>query len=425
MRGRRSAVESESAESESGEESEESEESGEESEESGEESEEEELDLDEDGRTAFGGTIDYATRAYSGALRVEGKKLELLRQECKMCMTARAAGVGEELSAGSTFWVPASAASAAEPPATALEQLALQIFSFHTRDATYDPARSGAEWWCQHIDADDEIGFHWDRDYDMQADQGLLLHPHLATVTYVTTPESGNPTLVVARESPLFAAESACGEVTRATACFPAPGRHLAFDGKLLHGAPSGLELGSVAGRRVTFLVNVWLNHVPWGAEPLPRSVAAQLTPWGSAKVGRMALPDASCLPLERIAMPAPKAAKAAKAAAGRGGAAEAPRAWHFGDSGAKLVLELPWPEPEAVRAVARRPAYGGAPFLEVGYGGAAGRAQLRPEAEAAAGSSSGEPAKKKKKKATREERAAGDEGGSEEKRDGKKKRRA
>ena len=39
-----------------------------------------------------------------------------------------------------------------------------------------------AEWWCQCIGAADEIGLHWDRDYDMQADQGLQLPPPLATV---------------------------------------------------------------------------------------------------------------------------------------------------------------------------------------------------------------------------------------------------
>jgi len=163
-------------------------------------------------------------------------ELHALVKDCKTASTARAAGVGEELSAGSTFWVPAGG-----KPATRLERMALRIFEFHSRDASFDPARSGAEWWCQHIDGDDEIGLHWDRDYDMQADQGLLLHPHVASVTYLSESTSGNPTVVLACESPVFASESPCTSVPHAAVCWPAVGRHLCFDGKRLHGAPAGL----------------------------------------------------------------------------------------------------------------------------------------------------------------------------------------
>ena len=51
---------------------------------------------------------------------------------------------------------------------------------FHSRRAHFDPARSGAEWWTQVVSARDAevgtIGFHWDRDYDLQYDQGLCEH---------------------------------------------------------------------------------------------------------------------------------------------------------------------------------------------------------------------------------------------------------
>ena len=74
----------------------------------------------------------------------------------------------------------------------------------------------------------------------------------------------------------------------RATAfvSYPRTGKHVAFDGRWLHGAPEALSAknmsdGKVGGvgkwrtvsdkrRRTTFLVNVWLDHVPSTAAPLP-----------------------------------------------------------------------------------------------------------------------------------------------------------
>ena len=267
------AVLEESGEEESGEE-----ESGEE--ESGEE-EEQDIEVDEDGRLAIGGKVDLTTRCYDNALAADDEAMSTLLADCSAAFTARAKGAGDELSAGATFWVPADAR-----PTTALERLALEIFAFHSRDAVFDVSKSGAEWWTQTIEPADDIGLHWDRDYDLQADQGLLLHPYLATVTYLSAPPGGASTVVLDRPSPLLATDSAAGPVRSAHACAPAPGRHFCFDGKLLHGALSDLAssltgeaaLASAAGgKRVTLLVNVWLNHEPWGAEPLPAGVAKKL----------------------------------------------------------------------------------------------------------------------------------------------------
>ena len=44
------------------------------------------------------------------------------------------------------------------------------------------------------------------------------------------------------------------------------------FDGRLLHGAVEALSAGPpVDGMRCTFLVNVWLNHVPIGLDLYPK----------------------------------------------------------------------------------------------------------------------------------------------------------
>ena len=152
-------------ESEESEDEEEGEESNEDDEEDGEEEEEEEEDLqvDTDGRTVIGGQMDYATRCFDRALTLESAaETTALFKQCELAFTARATG-SDEYSAGTTFWVGADA-----KPCTDMERLALKIFEFHTSTAVFDPARSGAEWWTQCIDPDDDIALHWDRDYDMQ-----------------------------------------------------------------------------------------------------------------------------------------------------------------------------------------------------------------------------------------------------------------
>ena len=108
----------ESGEEESGEE-----ESGEE--ESGEESEEEELNIDEVGRVAVGGQVNYTTRCFDDAVALEPGAEAALYADCETVFTARANGDGEGLSSGCTFWI-----AAGEKPKSTLERLALRIFQF-------------------------------------------------------------------------------------------------------------------------------------------------------------------------------------------------------------------------------------------------------------------------------------------------------
>ncbi|EOD33365.1 hypothetical protein EMIHUDRAFT_229943 [Emiliania huxleyi CCMP1516] len=159
----------------------------------GSDSDSEDINVDEQGRPAIGGSIDLSTRVFDGALP-SGADPGPLIADCEAVFTARATGAGEGLSSGATFWVAANA-----KPKTALERLALQIFAHHAAGAEYDPSRSGAEWWTVVID---------------DTDDGLLLHPHLATVTYLACPAAAAPTLVLERPSPLLATETApppCG----------------------------------------------------------------------------------------------------------------------------------------------------------------------------------------------------------------------
>eukprot|EP00911_Craspedida_sp_UC1_P001364 UC1_evm1s1029 len=59
--------------------------------------------------------------------------------------------------------------------------------------------------------------------------------------------------------------------ISNVWACYPAMGRHMVFDGRLLHGASSQLQRHEAhGGVRRTFLVNIWLNYRPQGPEPFP-----------------------------------------------------------------------------------------------------------------------------------------------------------
>ena len=69
---------------------------------------------------------------------------------------------------------------------------------------------------------------------------------------------------------------------------YPALGKHLRFDGTLLHGCPHGLARappppaesdggGDEAATRLTLLVNLWRRHRPVGPLPLPQRAAAAL----------------------------------------------------------------------------------------------------------------------------------------------------
>lgn len=96
--------------------------------------------------------------------------------------------------------------------------------------------------------------------------------------------------MVLGRISPMQSNDlgEIVGPISEAYISRPAPGKHISFDGRLLHGAPADADVwklaapaavGTAKASRVTFLVNVWLNHVPSSAEPFPADRIAQLTP--------------------------------------------------------------------------------------------------------------------------------------------------
>jgi len=198
--------------------------------------------------------------------------LKLLREDCKTVFTARDKTDGAAYSAGQTFFIPANM-----KPRCALEALALRIFKEHTKElepGTFNPAQSGANWWTLVLDddveetnatvsipapatlsttsgpeeaksegidgeetdeeSDDEVGLHFDADYELEEQTGnLLLHPRVATVTYLS--DHGAPTLVLKQKSPpmddLKKSTLEHG-INKAWLSHPKLGKHTAFDGR-------------------------------------------------------------------------------------------------------------------------------------------------------------------------------------------------
>lgn len=147
-----------------------------------------------------------------------------------------------------------------------LEQLALQILKWHTTTRELDNM-VGAEWWVQVKDlaSNAAVDLHYDKDEKLAESFGLANFPLISTVSYLGN--DGYPTLVL----PHRYDESEEHDMDFMLMSHPRPGKHLLFDGRLLHGAPAhpDLLLGeardktNLKGYRVTFLVNLWQETKP------------------------------------------------------------------------------------------------------------------------------------------------------------------
>mmetsp|Transcript_28112 Transcript_28112/g.47663 ORF Transcript_28112/g.47663 Transcript_28112/m.47663 type:complete len:443 (-) Transcript_28112:2123-3451(-) len=228
-----------------------------------------------------------------------------------------------------TFWMSANT-DTQQQPRCYLEKMALEVFHHHVPSGFYyDPKTSGAEWWVQirpsppagrysmHANDDDGgeddmaksgISFHWDKDEDFRLLTGgsLYIHPHISTVTYLT--DLGAPTMVLSkRVDPMSGAyvtdadDDGSMSNVDGLVSFPKQGKHLSFDGRYLHAAPSdllrdglfeeqckfdrpdGIDMKEMKvlerrHRRVSFLVNVWLNYHPYNVHPFPETMISNLS---------------------------------------------------------------------------------------------------------------------------------------------------
>ena len=194
---------------------------------------------------------------------------------------------------GDSFWLGVD-----DEPRCALELLARAVFKAHCDESVakkFSPEKTGVEWWVQlRKDSGDDsekkeqneynplheddsnnpagVSFHWDKDENLVDSYGVNIHPVISTVTYVTG--CGAPTLVMDKTAPVMYEEIDLfrGVVTSAVLSHPEVGKHLSFDGRMLHGAPRemGRENLDENKLRVSFLVNIWLGHKPRDLDLFP-----------------------------------------------------------------------------------------------------------------------------------------------------------
>ena len=235
---------------------------------------------------------------------------EVLISDCKAAFDIKSLNTGsssssssssnvnsDSYSVGSTYFIRAN-----ETPDCNLERLVKEIYSFHTAGIECDATSSGAEWWTQVIDSRDDIGFHWDRDYELEESEGVHVYPIKSTVTYLS--DCGAPTMIVDKRGTADSSHELIGVADKFSLCKPKIGRSIVFDGSLLHAAPSGIEDENDEDnsqsdsddddeeeeeeeddeedddvvRRVTLLVNVWIDHIPHQAKRFEQLTPAALT---------------------------------------------------------------------------------------------------------------------------------------------------
>jgi hypothetical protein len=231
---------------------------------------------------------------------LSGAPLAALQHDARALVSRHGCG-------GRTYWIGASAA-----PRCSLEAAALEVLAFHTprAGAAGEGECTGAEWWVQLRSigppgaaageaAEDDassIAFHFDCDEATLQATGEMVPPWLSTVSYLSC--VGAPTLILPARSDAEGRPLALAELG-AYVSYPRLGKHIVFDGRLLHGCPHGLtrdaEASPAAGGaspphsppaeaggrapRLTLLVNLWRRHRPVGPQPLPQAVAAALAP--------------------------------------------------------------------------------------------------------------------------------------------------
>ena len=135
------------------------------------------------------------------------------------------------------------------------------------------------------------ITMHRDFDVGVYLEEGTAgdveaAMPNISTITYLTSSIAAMPTVIFSDLSLAQSEGSYWGATHEAWAIFPAAGKHVSFLGSLWHGVPpaaicmpggtAARRVGRSGARRVTLLVNVWLDRIPRIANA-PRAGAAAI----------------------------------------------------------------------------------------------------------------------------------------------------
>jgi hypothetical protein len=159
----------------------------------------------------------------------------------------------------------------------------------------------------------------------LEQEDGRHVYPDLGTVTYLT--DEGGPTVIINKKGSQSITETFTGPLVNCSYVLsnPARGKHITFKGDLLHAASSDFlkkegflhqaedeeipddEDEDQAPKRVTFLVNIWLDHIPTHATKLNTILSKHLASTCGAKASGVSVTlDDGTLPISTIEMTQP-----------------------------------------------------------------------------------------------------------------------
>jgi hypothetical protein len=216
-----------------------------------------------------------------------------------------------------TFWLDATMDKSS---LCDLELLAWSIFQQHIKHYNLQESSAapvyGVEWWVQvkpvsapevgksrleaYTNGSEAVDLHYDKDEDLAESFGLGSFPALSTVTYLTTTPAASPPPPPTVIFPHRYDENDQDVIPNMLVSHARRGKHLVFDGRLLHGAPSHHalrplpldtaaemttaikeweDIGATSEQqwRITFLVNVWIGHKPAGVHGMPTEIRDKL----------------------------------------------------------------------------------------------------------------------------------------------------
>ncbi len=212
-----------------------------------------------------------------------------------------------------------------------LEILAREIYQHHVKTYCLDDGGAaapsgGAEWWVQYKEIGSEkapVDLHYDKDEFLAEKFGLGSFPTLSTVTYLTgrddvDDDSNDNENTTDNEPTCIFSHTYDDDEDRPIEMMllshAVRGKHIVFDGRLLHGAPSNAvwnphakRASSPSSLRVTFLVNIWLTGKPSGVDILPNSIRTKVIAAnddGGKVRGGMMLPDFRERHVSRLTVP-------------------------------------------------------------------------------------------------------------------------
>lgn len=176
-----------------------------------------------------------------------------------------------------TFWLPTETvltrsaengkliAANKQRPRNSIERAVLHLKRYvnmhpelYSKSGGSAPKIIGAEWWVQIRTGSEDIGFHYDKDEGLASLRGIMKHPAVSTVTYLS--DVGAPTLIFNMTTPDGNIEIPAIP-DEGVLSYPKENRHILFRGNLQHGVVGSASTRSSAAsikKRVTLLINWW-----------------------------------------------------------------------------------------------------------------------------------------------------------------------